>query len=107
VKTEKKFVGFPAVSWEEEEMATRPMALHEMPREFRIDHEMAIVARHHERVEKAIRTFWGHRDCDEYLQQLILKGCDGGGNNRVGFKPAVLSALMNLASLHKIRQPTL
>jgi hypothetical protein len=96
-----KEVGFPVLNTEEEELATRPMGLNELPRQFRIDHEMAIIAKHHERIEKAIRTFWGHHDCVEYLQKLILSGTDSSGNSRAGFKPEVLSALMNLITLHE------
>lgn len=96
-------VGFPTLSWEEEDLATRPMALHELPRQFRIDHEMGIINKFHPRIAKALTTFWGHQDCVEYIQQLILKGADSSGNSRVGFKPEVLSALINLASLHAIK----
>ena len=95
--------GFPQLDWEEKELATRPMALHELPRQFRVDREMAVVNEHHPRIAKAIQTFWGHQDCVEYLQSLVLKGYDSSGNSRVGFKPEVLSALINLASLHPIK----
>lgn len=80
------------------------MALDELPRQARIDHEMAIVRAHHERIAKAIEIFWGHRDCIEYLQQLILSGGDGAGKTRVGFKHEVLAALINLTSLHDVQQ---
>ena len=86
-----------------EEVATRPMGLHEFPRQFQIDQEMAIVGLHHQRIENAIRTFWGHPDCVEYLQKLILSGGDGAGNSRIGFKAAVVSALMNLVTLHEVK----
>lgn len=95
--------GFPPLDWEEKELATRPMALHEMPRQFRVDREMAIVNQHHPRIATAIQGFWGHKDCVEYLQNLVLKGYDSSGNSRVGFKPEVMSALINLASLHPIQ----
>jgi hypothetical protein len=36
----------------------------------------------------------------EYIQSLILNG-DKDGEKRVGFKPEVVSALINLASMHK------
>lgn len=78
------------------------MALHELPRQARIDHEMAIIRSHHERIAKAIEVFWGHRDCVEYIQQLILSGGDGVGKARIGFKREVLSALINLTTLHDL-----
>jgi hypothetical protein len=83
---------------------TRPMALSEMPRAFRIDHEMAIIRKHNERVAKAIETFWGHRDCVEYLEQLLLNGGDGVGKARIGFKHEVMAALITLTSLHEVKQ---
>jgi hypothetical protein len=94
--------GFPTLQWEEEELGTRPMALHEMPRQYRVDKEMEVINQYHPRIAKAIQTFWGHQDCVEYLQTLVLKGYDSSGNSRVGFKPEVMSALINLASLHTI-----
>jgi hypothetical protein len=54
--------GFPFLSWEEEDLPTRPMPLHERPLQARIDHEMAIIALHHARIALAIEKFWGHRD---------------------------------------------
>ena len=95
-------LGFPTLKWEEDEMATRPMPLHELPRQVGIDNAMEIVARHHERIAKAITVFWGTRDCVEYIQKLVLSGGDGFGNARVGFKPEVVSALLSLTSLHQM-----
>lgn len=99
---ENEFVGFPDLLNEDEDQPTRPMPLHERPRQFRIDHEMSIIRAHHERIAKSIELFWGHRDCVEYLQKLIFSGGDSSGKARVGFKPEVLTALMNLAALHAI-----
>lgn len=98
--TKDKNAGFPELNMQEEELATRPMGLHELPRQFQMDQELAVIALHHARIEKAIRTFWGHPDCAEYMQKLILSGGDGAGHSRVGFKAEVLSALMNLVTLH-------
>ena len=95
-------VGFPPINYLEEDVATRPMGLHEFPKQARIDREMAVVIQHHDRIAKAIGTFWGHRDCTEYLQKLILSGGDGAGKARVGFKPVVLAALINLSELHEV-----
>ncbi|MEY4736940.1 MAG: hypothetical protein RL302_1259 [Pseudomonadota bacterium] len=92
--------GFPSLSWEEEDLATRPTPLHERPLQARIDSEMEVIAKHHVRIALALEKFWGHRDCLEYIQKLVLNG-DHDGHKRVGFKPEVVSALMNLAALHK------
>lgn len=96
-----KDIGFPELSNAHEFEPTRPMPLHEMPRQIRIDHEMAIIRAHHERIAKSIEVFWGHADCLEYLQQLMFNGGDGFGRMRIGFKPEVMSALINLAGLHE------
>jgi len=93
--------GFPSLSWEEEDLPTRPMPLHERPLQARVDHEMAIIAQHHVRIALALEKFWGHRDCVEYLQSLILTGYKEG-EKRMGFKAEVLSALINLVALHKV-----
>lgn len=99
----KKFVGFPDLIHHGHDEPTRPMTLAELPRLARIDHEMAIIRAHHERIAKAIEVFWGHRDCVEYIQQLILSGGDGVGKARIGFKREVLSALINLTTLHEVK----
>ena len=95
-------LGFPTLRWEEEELATRPMPLHELPRQVGIDNAMALIAKHHERIAKAITVFWGTRDCVEYIEKLVLSGGDGLGRTRIGFKPEVVSALMSLISLHQM-----
>jgi hypothetical protein len=99
---EKQFVGFPELIHNAENEPTRPLPLEELPRQARIDHEMAIISAHHERIAKAIEVFWGHRDCVAYLQQLMLNGGDGIGRARIGFKREVLSALINLTALHEV-----
>ena len=95
--------GFPSLQWEDDDLPTRPMPLHERPLQARIDHEMAIIAERHVRIALAIEKFWGHRDCVEYLQKLIMSGGHQDGTVRVGFKPEVVSALMNLVSLHQLK----
>lgn len=96
--------GFPPIDYVEEDLATRPMPLHELPRQVGIDHAMAVVAQHHARIAKAIEMFWGTRDCVEYIQTLVLSGGDGFGNARVGFKPEVVAALLSLTTLHRIER---
>jgi hypothetical protein len=100
--TTNKEVGFPQIVTKEEDIKTRPMPLHEIPRQARIDREMAVINHHHARIGTAISTFWGHQDCDEYLQKLIMSGGDGLGKARIGFKKEVLAALINLSNLHEV-----
>lgn len=93
-------IGFPNIYHEpQEEQSTRPMGLHEFPMQVRIEREMAVIHEHHPRIGKAIALFWGHSECAEYLQKLILSGGDGFGNARVGFRREVLTALINLTGL--------
>jgi len=77
------------------------MPLHELPLQARIDMEMAVLAEHHVRIAMAVESFWGHADCVEYLQSLILSGYKEG-QKRMGFKPRVLEALIRLAQLHQL-----
>jgi hypothetical protein len=93
--------GFPSLKWEDEELATRPMPLHERPLRARVDVELALIAERHKRIALAIEAFWGHRDCVEYIQSLVLSGYNEG-EKRLGFKPEVLTALMTLVELHKL-----
>jgi hypothetical protein len=99
-KPSKAEIGFPSLSWEDEELETRPMPLHERPLKARVDVELALVAERHPRVAHAIETFWGHKDCVDYIQSLVLNGYKEG-EHRLGFKPEVVSALMTLVELHK------
>ncbi len=92
--------GFPSLQWEDDDLPTRPMPLHERPFQARVDAEMAVIAEHHMRIALAIEKFWGHRDCIEYMQSLVLNGYNEG-HKRMGFKSEVVSALINLVALHK------
>ena len=80
------------------------MALDEFPRQIQIEREMAVIRAHHDRISKAIDVFWGHKDCVEYLETLILNGGDGFGNARIGFRREVMTALLNLVRLHQIEK---
>ena len=97
-----KEIGFPPINFQEEDIKTRPVPLHEIPMQSRIDREMAIINYYHARIGKSIDVFWGHQDCVEYLQKLILSGGDGHDKTRAGFKPEVLAALINLANMHEV-----
>lgn len=93
--------GFPPLDWEPADLQTRPMPLHELPRQVGIDKAMAVVEGHHPRIAKAISVFWGTPDCVEYMQKLVMSGGDGLGRNRIGFKPEMVTALLSLISLHQ------
>ncbi len=82
---------------------TQPTPLADLPRQVRIDGELAIVRAHHERIAKAIEMFWGHPECENYIQQLIISGGDRSDQTREGFKSEVISALISLAALHETK----
>ena len=94
--------GFPVLVWEQEDLETRRMPLEELPRQVGIDYALDIIEQRHERIGRAIKLFWGTRDCVEYIQKLVLNGGDGLGKARVGFKPEVVSALLSLINLHQV-----
>jgi hypothetical protein len=92
-------VGFPKLFSGPEEGATVPMTLQELPRQVQFDRSLTVISRRHARVAKSIKIFWGHRDCGEYINSLILSGGDGLGNARVGFSPELMTALFDLLRL--------
>ena len=99
-----QFRAFPVISYTEEHPQTRPTPLHEQPKQARLDHQLEVIRAQHEHIVKIIRVLWGHKECLDYIKQLVFDGGDGVGRNRVGFKQEVLSALMDLSNLHEILQ---
>ena len=61
---------------------------------------MGVIAAQHLRIAHAIEKFWGHRECEELMQNLILNGHTEDGANRQGFRPEVMAAFMNLVAIH-------
>ena len=98
--------GFPSLQWEDDDLPTRPMPLHELPLQTQIDHQMNVIAQYHPRIAVGIEKFWGHKDCVDYLQTLIVQGSDGE-RTRMGFKAEVSDALIKLAGLHRQQYPHL
>ncbi len=99
--------GFPSLQWEDDDLPTRPMPMHELPLQTQIDHQMAIIQERHPRIAEGIAKFWGHKDCVNYLQTLIVQGGDGEQRTRMGFKAEVSDALIKLAGLHRQQHPHL
>ena len=84
-------------------MATRPMPLHELPRQVGIDTAMAVIAKHHERIARRDQGCSGAPGtASNTSRSWCMNGGDGFGNARVGFKPEVVSALLSLISLHQV-----
>ena len=67
---------------------------------------IAVIRKEHEHIGKALVLMWGYPECEQYLRKLI----DGGDNgnlpqkSRMGFKPVVFSALLDLIERHKVIQ---
>jgi hypothetical protein len=93
------FAGFPKTLSESGDDLTEAKTLQELPKQVQFDRAIAIISMQHVRVAKSIKIFWGHNDCAEYLQSLILSGGEGCGHARVGFTPDVMTALHDLARL--------
>jgi hypothetical protein len=77
-----------------------PAPTGESNRQAQIDHEFAILRKHHARIADSIQLFWGHPECDEFIQKLVFNSDDEYVRARAGFKPEVLEAIMKLSSLH-------
>lgn len=97
-----EFSSFPIISYPEEHQLTRPTPLHEQPKQARIDHQLAMIGAQHEHIVRIIRVLWGHKECLDYIKQLVFDGGDGVGRNRIGFRQEVLTALMDLSNLHEM-----
>ena len=62
---------------------------------------MRVIATRHMRIARAIEQFWGYRECVEYMQGLVLNG-DNENGHRMGFKPEVMEALLELIVIHQM-----
>lgn len=81
---------------------TEPVPLDGLNRQAQIDHAFEILRKHHARIADSIQLFWGHPECDEFIQKLVFNADDESVRVRAGFKPEVLEAIMNLSSLHVV-----
>ncbi len=97
---------FPEIIHTEVEEEAKPVIretpLHELPKQERIDRQIAIIEQYHPHIAKGLKLMWGYKECIEYMEKLVISGGDGAGKSRVGFRVEVLSALMDLTSLHEI-----
>ena len=82
-------------------MGTRPMGLEDKTPEQRNNDALAVIEGPHRKIADAIRATWGFRECEGYINKLVLSGSDGMGQTRVGFNPLVIDALMALSDLHE------
>lgn len=99
--------GFPSLQWEDDDLPTRPIPMHELPLQTQIDAQMRVISQYHPHIAEGIVKFWGHRDCVNYLQTLMVQGYDSAQRTRMGFKTEVSSALLRLADLHRQQFPHL
>lgn len=87
---------------EETPEPVRTTPLHELSKQQRIDRQIALIEQYHAHIAKGLKLMWGYKECVEYMEKLVLSGGDGVGKSRIGFRVEVLSALMDLTSLHEI-----
>lgn len=92
---------FPELDYTPDDEPTQPLPLMERAQPRSAQDEIALIRVHYARIASGIELFWGHRDCGDYLRQLILNGGDGVGRTRLGFKHEVVQALLNLIALHE------
>jgi hypothetical protein len=80
---------------------TEPMGLQEKSIEQRTAEALEIVQLHHARVANSIRTMWGHKECVQYINKLVMGGSDNTGHARMGFHQEAVQAMLELANLHE------
>ena len=62
-----------------------------------------MVELHHQRVANTIRTIWGHKECVQYINKLVMGGNDDSGRSRIGFNQEAVNAMLELANLHELQ----
>ncbi|MGQ0710575.1 MAG: hypothetical protein ACT4NV_12600 [Rhodoferax sp.] len=80
--------------------ATRPLEEKEKSPAQRAQEALDIIELHHARIAKTLRTMWGHRECSQYIAQLLMTGYDDTGNARMGFHQEAVTAMLPLGDLH-------
>lgn len=68
--------------------------------EQRKDRAFEVVTTHHPRIANTVRTLWGYKECNPYINKLLLESGDSKGHPRVGFSPLVVDALWALTEIH-------
>ncbi len=69
------------------------------------DFNIKIIATKHEKIAKALVLFWGEKEFNPYIEKLIKN--DDERYKREGFSLEILTALLNLQSLHNKSFPNL
>jgi hypothetical protein len=82
------------------EVSTQRMGLEPEGPEERKAQAMEVMQRRHSRIATTLSSLWGHRECAEYMNRLIMESGDGKGNARVGFHAETIQALLVLSELH-------
>jgi hypothetical protein len=90
----------PLPIMEESGSASEPPDLLELTPEQRKDLALETIEQHYPRISKAIRSFWGYKECSQYIAKLIMEGGDSRGNARMGFNQDAAQALMVLSEIH-------
>jgi hypothetical protein len=83
------------------EATTEPMGLTEKTPEQRKSDALGVIEQNHSRIFNTIKVLWGHKECADYIDNLIMSGGDGFGQVRRGFNQESADALMVLSTLHE------
>jgi hypothetical protein len=79
---------------------TRPTTLKPVTPLQRKTDALDVIDLHHLRIANTIRSLWGHKECNAYINGLIMSGGDGMGHARIGFSLEVVDAMLTLLELH-------
>lgn len=95
-KMESTVIRFPSLDdsplWAEDATVRRPVAKEETP-------PLLIIRGSYPRIAKAIELMWGTQEMDLYFSRLVMNDRD----DRAGFPPAVLAAILKLSADHSKR----
>lgn len=95
-KMESTVIRFPSLDdsplWAEDATVRRPVAKEETP-------PLLIIRGSYPRIAKSIELMWGTQEMDLYFSRLVMNDRD----DRAGFPPAVLAAILKLSADHSKR----
>ncbi len=81
--------------------STQPMELDDKSPAQRKSDALSVLEINHKRIFNTINVLWGHKECADFIDNLIMSGGDGFGQVRRGFNQESADALMVLSTLHE------
>jgi len=83
------------------DVSTQPMELDDKSPAQRKSDALSVIEINHKRIFNTINVLWGHKECADFIDNLIMSGGDGFGQVRRGFNQESADALMVLSTLHE------